>query len=165
MWPPTFVACCRYTPHAISGLLSPPALRPVPRVHNSMPERRGSIVEGRTEMNGPDTDADGLFRVYVLRLRSQVWEDSPRCRRENPQYEERRPIVYVGSTGKSIDERLKTHLDGGVYSNTFVHKYFKRKMPSEYRGIRPRQTREAAEARESRKAEELRARGWGVWYG
>jgi hypothetical protein len=103
------------------------------------------------------------YRVYVLRLHSRAWGEEPKFRKANPGYQEGEPLVYVGSTGKTVDERLQDHLAGGRTSNRFVKNYFKRKMPKEYEGIRPRESRRAAEKREARKAEELRGRGWGVW--
>ena len=105
------------------------------------------------------------YSVYVLRLKNHVWDKEPKFREENPDYIEGKPVVYVGSTGKSIDERVADHLSGGQTSSSFVRDYFKRKMPSEYSGIRPRKSRKAIEEREQRKADELRARGWGVWIG
>lgn len=106
-----------------------------------------------------------VYRVYVLRLQDRVWDEEPKFRKANPDYVTGKPVVYVGSTGKSIDGRLQDHLGGGRTSNRFVRDYFRRKMPGEYSGIRPRASRSAIEKREQRKADELRARGWGVWVG
>jgi hypothetical protein len=106
-----------------------------------------------------------MYRVYVLRLQNRVWEESPKFQKRNRQYRKGKPVVYVGSTGKSIDERVADHLGGGKTSNSFVKRFFKGKMPKEFNGIRPRKSRAAIEKREARKAEELRERGWGVWQG
>ena len=103
-------------------------------------------------------------RVYVFRLQDRVWKESPRFRRANPDYRPGKPVVYVGSTGLAIDQRLEAHLAGGRTANRYVNKYFKRKMPREYEHIPVYKTRRRAEAREKRTALELRARGWGVWF-
>ncbi len=105
------------------------------------------------------------FRVYVLRLQDRVWDESKRFRDANPNFRKGKPVAYVGSTGKSIEARIADHLSGGRTSNSFVFRYYKRKMTREYSGIRPRATRRAIERREAAKAEELRSRGWGVWVG
>ena len=105
------------------------------------------------------------YRVYVLRLQNQVWTNSKDFREANPDYKPRKPVVYVGSTGESIEERIAKHLAGGKTSNRFVKKYFRRKMPTEYADIPVCSDRPSAEALEAKKANELRARGWGVWVG
>jgi len=105
------------------------------------------------------------YRVYVLRLQNQVWTKSKRFREANPDYKPRKPVVYVGSTGESIEERIAKHRAGGKTSNSFVKKYFRRKMPAECADIPVCSDRPSAEALEAKKAKELRARGWGVWGG
>jgi hypothetical protein len=69
------------------------------------------------------------YRVYVLRLQNRVWDEQPKFRNENPNYVEGKPVVYVGSTGKLIEERVEDHRSGGQTSSFFVRNYFKRKMP------------------------------------
>ena len=101
------------------------------------------------------------YRVYVLELDKSVW-DVPRFRKANPDYREGKPMVYVGSTGVTVDERLAEHL-ADERKRALVPKYFRRKRPDAYRNIRSRASRDAAEKREARLAADLRARGWGVW--
>ena len=107
------------------------------------------------------------YRVYVLRLQNQVWTKSKRFREENPGYnpKKRRPVVYVGSTGKTIDQRVADHLAGGRTSNIFVEEYFRRKMAYLYKNLPVFSDRPSAEALEAKTAKELRAKGWGVWGG
>ena len=87
----------------------------------------------------------------------------PGFRKKNPRYRDGKPLVYVGSTGKELEERLEDHLGGGRTSNKYVFEYFKRMRPDVHKGIKPRKFRRAAEKREARLAEELRGKGWGVW--
>ncbi len=105
------------------------------------------------------------LRVYVLRLQNRVWEKSKDFRDANPDYEPGKPVVYVGSTGKSIDERIADHLAGGMTSNRFVKRYFKRKMTTEYADLPVCSDRQTVEVLEAATAKELRARRWGVWVG
>ena len=105
------------------------------------------------------------YRVYVIEVKRSLWKKSGRFRRKNPDYQPGKPLVYVGSTGKTVEERLRDHLAGGDTANRYVTLYYKRLVPPEYEGIRPRQSRQAVERREARKEEELRERGWGVWQG
>ena len=105
------------------------------------------------------------YRVYVLRLQNQVWKQSKKFQDANPDYKPRKPLVYVGSTGKTIDQRVDTHLKGGMQSNPYVRKYFRRKMEREHEDLPICYDRQSAEDLEEKTAEELRARGWGVWVG
>ena len=105
------------------------------------------------------------YRVYVLRLQNQVWTNSKDFREANPHYKPRRPVVYVGSTGESIEERIAKHRAGGKTSNRFVEKYFRRKMAYLYKNLPVFSDRPSAEALEAKTAKELRAKGWGVWGG
>lgn len=98
-------------------------------------------------------------------MQNRVWDKSKDFRDANPGYRKGKPVVYVGSTAKSIDERVADHLAGGMTSNRFVKKYFKRKMTREYADLPVYTDRNEAEAREEEKANELRARRWGVWVG
>ena len=105
------------------------------------------------------------YRVYVLRLQNQVWEKSTKFQDANPDYKPRKPLVYVGSTGKTIDQRVADHLAGGRTSNIFVEEYFRRKMAYLYKNLPAFSDRPSAEALEAKTAKDLRARGWGVWGG
>ena len=102
------------------------------------------------------------YRVYAIQLKKSVLE-SGRFRNANPDYQAKKPCMYVGSTGKTIDERLADHLSGGENANRYVFKYFKKLRPDVYQGIRSRRSRRSAEKREARLAEYLRGKGWAVW--
>lgn len=70
----------------------------------------------------------------------------------------------MGSTGKTPKERFKAHKRGRKGSSRLVKRFGKRLFRSEYEDLPTHETRAAAEAAEKEKAEELRSRGWGVWY-
>ena len=102
------------------------------------------------------------YRVYAIQLKKSVLE-SGKFRNANPDYQARKPCMYVGCTGKTIEERLADHLAGGRTSNRYVLKYFKKLRPDVYQGIRPRRSIASAKKREVRLAEYLREKGWAVW--
>ena len=102
------------------------------------------------------------YRVYAVQLKKSVLEDQD-FRNANPDYQVRKPCVYVGSTGKTIEERLADHLDGGKLASQYVYRYFKRLRPDVYQGIRPRASRNSVVRREVRLAQYLRGKGWAVW--
>jgi Uri superfamily endonuclease len=105
------------------------------------------------------------FQLYVLRLQNRVWGAKPKFRSRNPDYEPGRPMVYVGSTAKTVEERIAVHLKDKLKGAAIVREYFKREMPFEREELRADTTRDEAESHEARKADELRARGWAVWQG
>lgn len=104
------------------------------------------------------------YRVYVIRLKNSVWKKSRKYREANPQYEEGRPHVYVGSTGKTAEARFERHRLGGPGTNSLVRRFGKRLSTSEYEDLPTFPDRASAEQLEGEKARELKARGWGVWY-
>ena len=101
------------------------------------------------------------YRVYVLRLQNQVWTNSKDFREANPDYKPRKPVVYVGSTGESIEERIAKHRAGGQTSNRFVKKYFKRTMPTEYADIPVCSDRPSPGSQEGERASRQRLGGVG----
>lgn len=106
----------------------------------------------------------GEFRVYVLELKKQVWEREKKFRDRNPEYQTGKPLVYVGHTSKTIDERVAAHRSG-TRSSPYVRKYFKRKRPSAYKDLPVFRSRSKALDLEAKTAAVLRSRGWGVWEG
>ena len=102
------------------------------------------------------------YRVYAIQLKKSVLE-SGKFRNANPDYQARKPCMYVGCTGKTIEERLADHLSGEEKASPYVFRYFKKLRPDVYQGIRPRRSRRSAEQREVRLAEYLRGKGWAVW--
>ena len=125
------------------------------RVH-----RKGAAAEW--ELQEP---LGGEYQVYVLRLEGRLWEKEKAFRERNPEFVEGSPLVYVGSTGKSVEDRLMTHLTGGLGFNKYVKKYFKQKMPREYEHLPVYRDRKRAIRLEGKTADKLRANGWGVWEG
>ncbi|MEK9810454.1 MAG: hypothetical protein VW362_08400 [Candidatus Nanopelagicales bacterium] len=108
---------------------------------------------------------EGEHRVYVLRLKKQVWDREENFRERNPDYRDGKPLVYVGHTSKTIEERLADHLEGGETSSRLVRKYFRRTMPGESEDLPVYRSRRKALMLEQETADELRSRGWGVWEG
>ena len=103
------------------------------------------------------------YRVYVIRLKRSVWDKRRKYREANPQYHDSRPHVYVGSTGKSPEERFRTHMEGGRGASSLVHRFGKRLLPWAYEKLPSYPNRESAEAAEEALAEKFRRDGWGVW--
>ena len=105
---------------------------------------------------------DRNFHVYVIELDPEVWTDN-RFRWRNHHHRPGLPCVYVGQTARSAEERFAQHRQGRK-ANRFVQRFGRRLIP-ELTGPVPEGTREAAEVREAAVAEELRRRGWAVWWG
>ena len=105
--------------------------------------------------------APRVHRVYVVRLRNEVWEKSARHRRANPHHRPGAPHVYVGSTALTAEERFRKHLEG-VRAAPIVKRFGKRLMPKEYEHLPTFAERRDAERLERKVALELRARGWAV---
>ena len=101
------------------------------------------------------------YRVYIIDLKKEVLK-SGKFRAANPDYEEGKPSVYVGSTALAPATRLEQHV-AGYRSNTFANKYGKRLRLADMKGLRPRKSRESIERKEAETAASLRLRGWGVW--
>lgn len=96
--------------------------------------------------------------VYVIDLKKSVLEDK-KFLKKNPDYVPGKPVVYVGQSSKSPEERFHQHL-AGVRSSKWAKRYGRRLRSDEGSvGL----TRKTAERRERRLAAALRARGWGVW--
>lgn len=108
-------------------------------------------------------ERERAYRVYVIRLKRSVWTMSRKFREANPQYVEGRPLVYVGSTGKTPEQRFETHMKGGRGASRLVKRFGKRLFPYAYADLPGFSDRGEAERAEEQRAQELRARGWGVW--
>jgi hypothetical protein len=101
--------------------------------------------------------------VYVIRLKRSVWAKSRKYRAANPQYQDGKPHVYVGSTAKTPEERFETHIRGERRSSPLVRRFGKKLFEWAYRELPSYPDRESAERAEAETAEQLRWRGWGVW--
>jgi hypothetical protein len=103
------------------------------------------------------------YRVYVIKLKRSVWTKSRKYRAANPDYVEGKPHVYVGSTGKTPQERFEKHIGGGRGSSPLVRRFGKCLFEWAYQDLPTLPDRRSAEGLEEETAEELRKRGWGVW--
>lgn len=104
------------------------------------------------------------YRVYVIKLKRSVWQKSAKYRKANPRHLPGKPHVYVGSTGKTPEQRFAKHMAGGKGSSRLVRRFGKKLFPWAYEDLPSYRSREAAERAEAQRAEELKQRGWGVWY-
>jgi predicted GIY-YIG superfamily endonuclease len=98
--------------------------------------------------------------VYVVRLDAAVRE-LPKFLALNPQYDRRKPCVYVGLTGLTPEARFNNHRRGHKASR-IVKRFGVRLVPSLYSRYNPMSYEEAVK-RERALARELRRRGYGVW--
>jgi hypothetical protein len=100
--------------------------------------------------------------VYVIQLNDIVRNDK-KFIAENPDMEEDKVCVYVGSTGHPPEVRFAQHLEG-YKSCKYVKKFGERLrpdlVPKYEKGFKNSREAEAAEAR---LAARLRKRGYGVW--
>lgn len=81
----------------------------------------------------------------------------------NPDAIPGKPVVYVGMTSKTPEERFSQHKAGGRLASSIVTKFGRRLFPWAYQGRRTYRRKESAEKAEVALAEELRRRGWVVW--
>lgn len=101
------------------------------------------------------------YVVYVLELSEEI-RSLDKFLRQNP--DGKRDCLYVGSTGKTPDERLVDHRDGRKSGSKFIFGYVTRLRPE----LAPDSrflTRRNAELKEAKHAESLRRRGYFVWQG
>ena len=98
--------------------------------------------------------------VYVALLCDGVWNE-PSFRKANPEYQHRKPCVYVGMTGLEPDVRFDKH-KAGLQANRFVRRYGERLLPELYEMYNP-MPYEAAREMEVEVAIGLREAGYAVW--
>lgn len=98
--------------------------------------------------------------VYVIRLDSAVLNVA-RFRRANPNHDPLKPCVYVGSTGRTPEQRFEQHL-AGYRDASFVRRFGVALMPRLYSRYDPMENAEAREF-EVELARRLRKRGYAVW--
>ena len=109
------------------------------------------------------------YNLYVVRLDERVLQDK-KFLKKNPGYIKGKPCSYVGSTDKSIEERVNQHrsgyiLNGMKWHNTFVKKHFKWIQWKQFKSINPIKNVDYLTARsmEAKLANKLRKKGHGVW--
>lgn len=100
--------------------------------------------------------------VYVVELDPAVL-DNDRFRRANPNYDLRKPCLYVGSTGLTPERRFRNH-KALRKANRYVYEYGIRLLPQIYACFNP-MPYEAALRMEVELAADLRAQGFAVWQG
>lgn len=110
------------------------------------------------EINETLTEAkntkSGFYRVYVIKLRKKA-----RNGRVTYYGEPNKPIVYVGQTGKSVQERFEEHQSG---YKTNIQKYTIRLLPELYEQYNPLHTRTQAEKVEKALALKLNQEGYTI---
>ncbi|MBX2817883.1 MAG: hypothetical protein KTR24_17890 [Saprospiraceae bacterium] len=111
----------------------------------------------------------GRYSVYVVELSRKVWSESWKFRQANPHYMGALECLYVGMTSLSPKERLSKHKSaarskkGHKLSSWYVEKYGLYLRPSLYQGLNPL-SKDDASKMEEQLAEELRKRGYAVWW-
>ncbi len=106
--------------------------------------------------------------VYVIKLgRDGINRDAMAdslFRTANPNYVPPRPCVYVGHTGRTVEERFERHLNGIQAGRGYVRRYGNgaRLMYELFNHLNPRPYY-MAKATEVNLAIKLRNEGYGVW--
>jgi hypothetical protein len=98
--------------------------------------------------------------VYVIELDRSVLQHK-RFLARNPDYDPRKPCVYVGMTGLTVEQRFANHKNS-IKSGSFVTQYGIRLKPKLYERLNPMSWEKAVEM-EKLLAERLRRRGYAVW--
>ena len=109
------------------------------------------------------------YRVYVIELSKQIFEENAKFRAANPQYNGVLECLYVGMTSKTPKERFEQHKTGyrnkkgqKLFSN-IVRKYGNYLRPSLYEHLLP-MTRKEANKAEKNLALSLRRQRYAVWF-
>jgi len=98
--------------------------------------------------------------VYVVELHADVLLEA-RFRKNNPDYIDGKPCVYVGMTGLDPDVRFDKH-KAGIQANRYVTQFGLRLLPDLYEGFNPMRYEDAVE-KEIEVGIDLRSAGFGVW--
>mgnify|MGYP002847698372 FL=1 len=111
------------------------------------------------------------YIVYVLHLKKSIMNHA-KFKKANPQYIEGKPCVYVGYTGKTLEQRIKEHREDlmnkkGTFTlsdkNGFVKKYYLYAAKRSFGNKEFYNNINEAENAEKATAEKLRKKGYGVW--
>jgi hypothetical protein len=98
--------------------------------------------------------------VYVIELSRDVLLE-PRFRKNNPDYIDGKPCVYVGMTGLDPDVRFDKH-KAGIQANSYARQYGLRLLPDLYEAFNPMGYQDAVD-KEIEVGIDLRSAGFGVW--
>ena len=101
-----------------------------------------------------------MRHIYIIELDPAVLK-LKRFTKANPRYQAGMPIVYVGLTSREPEQRFEQHKQG-FKSSKMVKRHGIKLIYTQCEVIES-PAYDVALARESTKADELRARGWGVW--
>lgn len=113
------------------------------------------------------------YCIYVIELNKKVLEKK-KFRKENPNYIDGKPCVYVGYTSRTPEIRLNQHLNGKRNKkgyrlfNRYAHNFGEALRPIDYKHLntfmkKKSISKEAAMSLEVKKAESLRRKGYAVW--
>ena len=108
------------------------------------------------------------FYIYVIELDKSILKLKA-FRKENPDYIEGKPCLYVGYSSKTPEERFEQHITGAKSKKAIpstakkVKKYGLRLKPRLYNSSNPIKSQDEAMEMEVQKAKRLRKRGYGVW--
>ena len=100
------------------------------------------------------------YNIYVIELDKAVLEKK-KFLEANPQYDGKKPCVYVGMTGRTPEERFDQHKSGYKSSN-YAKKYGIRLKSRLFASHNPMTYEDACDM-EKEKARRLRKRGYAVW--
>ena len=114
-----------------------------------------------------------IYCIYVIELNKKVLEKK-KFLKENPNYIDGKPCVYVGYTSRTPEIRLNQHLNGERNKkgyrlfNRYAHNFGEVLRPSDYKHLnifmqKKSISKEAAMSLEVKKAESLRGKGYAVW--
>ena len=98
--------------------------------------------------------------IYVIELDRAVLKEK-KFLKANPEFDQKKPCVYVGMTGRTPEERFDQHKRGYKF-NKYAKKYGIRLKPRLYASHNPMTYKDAC-AMGKEKARRLRNRGYGVW--
>ena len=109
-----------------------------------------------------------LYYVYVIEL-DKAFAETAKAKGKNPNADNNKPCIYVGSSSKKPEERFYEHINGirnpkgrPLFSRV-VFKYGIRLRPRLYQKYNPMITREEAETKERELTAKYRKRGYTAW--
>jgi predicted GIY-YIG superfamily endonuclease len=113
----------------------------------------------RIRPQSPQIATGDHHNVYVVLL-APAAARIRKVMRENPARDQKKPIVYVGLTGLTPEERFANHKQG-IKSSSFVRRFGIRLLPELYEHLNP-MPYEAAAQMEKDLTEDLRQAGYTV---
>ncbi len=109
------------------------------------------------------------YNVYVIELRKSVFSENKKFREANPQFKGVLECLYVGMTSLDPKARFLKHRTGAKskkghnIASKIVQKYGMYLRPSLYEGLNP-MTKSDASKMEEQLANELKRKGYAVWW-